>query len=571
MTDQAAADPNPSVQGDGLRAKLPPWHILAQQVRLWSGLILLGFCLTHFLGHALGNISYASMNWSQSIRWAIWQSTLGTAALYGALIIHGILALTKTLSRRTFKLPWSEWVQLSLGLAIPYFLISHIMFTRVGEEALNVSATYRHVISSMWTDAIISQTVLLLIVWVHAMIGLHIWLRHRKWYRVAAPWLLVLAVAVPVLATTGWTNAAKELALRDRIKTNYKEGQQETLTLWTDRARIAGFTILGFVVLYPVSLSIYRRYKASLAITYLGDKAVRAAPGPTLLEISRENGIPHVSICGGRARCSTCRVRIIKGLETLEPASASEKAVLAHVKAGEDVRLACQLRPHQNLTVSRLVRPQVEETPAEGDEDTYRWGVEQPVIVMFTDLRGFTRFSEKRLPYDVVFVLNAYLESSARTIEQNHGRVDKFMGDGIMALFGVGRTFDEASRDALSAAVALQEGIDHLNEELTQHIDDPLRLAIAVHGGPAILGRIGDSRGDGPLTALGDTVNTASRLEGVVKQKNARIVASDAVMQGAQVDIASVGEADKVEIRGRESAESIAVIYDIDRLKSLLG
>ena len=558
-----------SIRSPGGSGRLPKLSEATSKLRLATGLVLLFFTATHLIGHALGNISMAWMNWGQEIREAVWQSAPGTILLYGALVIHIVLAIAKTVSRRTFRLPASEWIQLLLGLAIPYFLIEHLYFTRGTEELFDVHVDYEHYLSIAWPWAFGKQTLLMTIVWTHAMVGLHLWWRYRPWYLLWRPTFIAFAVAVPLLSTTGWATAGKELVLTDVETIRFTWEQEQQLVLWASRAQVIAFVGFVLTLLYPLGSLAIRRFKSSMVISYVGDKQVRAAPGPTLLEISRANNVAHTAICGGRARCSTCRVRIVSGSDQLPPASDRELAVLANIKAGDDVRLACQIRPKHDLSVIRLVRPR-EQQNAVQTSDAYRWGVEQPVIVMFTDLRGFTRFSEKRLPYDIVFVLNAYLESSARRIVEHHGVVDKFMGDGIMALFGVGRSFEDAARDALTAAVALQEGIEALNNDLKQHIGEPLKLVIAIHGGPAILGRIGHSGGDGPLTALGDTVNTASRLEGIVKLKDARIVASQDIVRGAGLAIDQIGERDEVTVRGREGAAEIAIVYDHTRLLAAL-
>lgn len=543
---------------------------LRAKARLFTGLVLFAFVLSHYGGHALGNISFAWMRVGQEIREAIWQNPLGTTLLYGSLLIHALLALAKTITRRSFRMPAAEWVQLLMGLAIPLLLLDHIYFTRVGEAVFGLEDDYETYFVLAYPGAFWQQTGLLFIVWVHAIVGLFFWLRYRLWFPHFAPWLLAFAVAMPILATTGWTSIARAYVTTPEaaaITLNYPALRQ--LNEWAIASKNGALLTVFFAFAIPLGLGVLRRLRNPMTITYQGEKKVRTAPGATLLEISRAHGVAHTSICGGRARCSTCRVKVVVGGDLLPPPDPHEKLVLTNIKASEDVRLACQLRPTSDLTVIRLVH-QRKAAPEPASSDIYRWGVEQPVIVMFTDLRGFTQFSEKRLPYDVVFVLNAYLEQSAQTIIDHHGVVDKFMGDGIMALFGVGRSFQDAARDALLAAVALQEGLDALNAELQPYLDEPLRLVIAIHGGPAILGRIGQSNGDGQLTALGDTVNTASRLEAIVKAKNGRIVSSAQVIVESGLSVELFGDEDEVAIRGREDTQRVAIIHEHGELRRQL-
>ena len=137
-------------------------------------------------------------------------------------------------------------------------------------------------------------------------------------------------------------------------------------------------------------------------------------PGMTVLEASQMAGIPHASVCGGRGRCSTCRVRVSRGIETLPPPSPQELAVLRRVGAPPNVRLACQTRPRSEIAVAPLLPPAV--GPRAGfAQSTHLQGQEKEIAVLFADLRGFTTISEHKLPYDVVFVLNRYFAAMDRS------------------------------------------------------------------------------------------------------------------------------------------------------------
>ena len=121
-------------------------------------------------------------------------------------------------------------------------------------------------------------------------------------------------------------------------------------------------------------------------LTYPGGRVTQITPGITVLEASREAGIDHASVCGGRGRCSTCRIRLGEGREHVAPASADEQKVLQRVGAPEHIRLACQLRPTKNLEVIPLLPPNA--TP----KDAYRkpahlQGSEREVAILFADIR----------------------------------------------------------------------------------------------------------------------------------------------------------------------------------------
>jgi adenylate cyclase len=223
------------------------------------------------------------------------------------------------------------------------------------------------------------------------------------------------------------------------------------------------------------------------------------------------------------------------------------------------VRLACQLRPSHDLEVVPLL-------PASAGPSEVRvqvnpgQGIEREIAVLFADLRAFTRMAEGRLPYDVVFVLNRYFRAMGQAIEEAGGRVDKFIGDGIMALFGIDLEPEEACRRALAGARAMALALDELNRELEHDLRAPLRIGIGLHAGPVILGEMGYRRATS-LTAIGDPVNVASRLEALTKEFDAQLVVSAALAERAGVDLAGF-ELRQIEIRGRRRPLRIRVVGD---------
>ncbi|MFM7344327.1 MAG: adenylate/guanylate cyclase domain-containing protein, partial [Tagaea sp.] len=185
-----------------------------------------------------------------------------------------------------------------------------------------------------------------------------------------------------------------------------------------------------------------------------------------------------------------------------------------------------------------------------GSGESQSQGRELDIVVLFADLRGFTGLSAGQLPYDTVFLLNRYFAAMGRAIEASGGTVDKFIGDGVMALFGAdGRRAADAARQALSAARAMGEALAALNAELAHDLKAPLRIGIGLHAGPAIVGEMGYGRAM-HLTAIGDTVNAASRIEGLSKDFAAELVVSEAVF--ARAGIATGAKPHEVDLRGRE-------------------
>jgi adenylate cyclase len=268
------------------------------------------------------------------------------------------------------------------------------------------------------------------------------------------------------------------------------------------------------------------------------------------------------------AAARPCRVRIGgPDRAKLPEASAEEQKVLARVGAPANVRLACQLRPPPgHYRVTPLL-------PASaGPVEAYRrqpqaHGGEHYVAILFADIRGFTSISEGKLPYDVVFLLNRYFRATGQAIEAAGGRLDKFIGDGVMAIFGLNSEPQVACRQALDAARRMAAALDDLNEAMSGDIDQPLRIGIGLHSGPTIVGEMGYARAT-HLTAIGDTVNIASRLETLTKEFTAELVVSQELLDRAGIDLGAY-ESHDVEIRGRQGRLAVRAVKKVGELTAM--
>lgn len=246
--------------------------------------------------------------------------------------------------------------------------------------------------------------------------------------------------------------------------------------------------------------------------------------GDSVLAALRGHGIPHASVCGGKARCTTCRVRVLRGLESLAPPGPLEVAALARIGAPPEVRLACQLCPTADLSVMPLLPADAtaEDVVGGGGLD----GRESRVVVVFVDLRDSTRLGEARLPYDVLFILNRFFLEMNRALAATNGHYSNFTGDGLMALYGLaGDDPARAARDALDGARAMLAALERINRDLATELSAPLRIGIGIHAGEAIVGSMGPP-GAQITSAIGDTVNTAARLEGLCKDFDCAVVVS---------------------------------------------
>lgn len=522
------------------------WLRDEQRWRLASGLVLFAFVLTHYLNHALGLVSLEAMEGAQSVRFALWESWTGTILLYGAFAVHIGFAFAKLIKRRTWRMqPW-EAAQAALGLAIPFLLVGHVVANRGLRVAAGYDDIYRNVLLQLWPEAAVKQSLLLLIVWLHAVIGLHHWLKTKRWYARWTPALLAAAVLVPTLALTGWIEGARRVALMP-LGPPLTQSQAEVLRLLKERADITLWAGFALVVTAAASARLGAWLRDGPRVTYPNGRTVRGASGATLLEISRAAGVPHASVCGGRGRCTTCRVLVLEGENELSPPTPKEASALERIGAPPGTRLACQARPAGPVTVRPLISLR-EATPT-ASHDADRWGVERRIAILFADLRGFTSIAERLYPYDSVFLLNRYFEVMTQAVKRHGGMVDKFLGDGIMALFGVSAARGAGSRDALFAARDMLDALEGLNQEFGATLPARLRMGIGVHMGPAVLGRVGGSLGSG-LTALGDSVNIASRLENMNKEFDSTLIVSDAALRAASLTLDGA-ETHEIMVRGR--------------------
>jgi adenylate cyclase len=181
--------------------------------------------------------------------------------------------------------------------------------------------------------------------------------------------------------------------------------------------------------------------------------------------------------------------------------------------------------------VTRLVKPPDERRPAFAAASESA-GVERTLAVLFLDIRGFTTLSEARLPYDTVFLLNRFFGEVGGALTASGGWIDKYLGDGLMALFGLNQSTEDACRAALDAATRIDAVLDRLNRELGDEIASPLRIGIGLHVGPLVLGRIGHSS-SAATTVIGPVVNVASRLEALTKEHGVQIIASASLAKRA--------------------------------------
>ncbi len=532
-----------------------------RQLRLVTGLILFTFAFFHLLNHALGLVSIDAMEAMRQVRIAITRNWLGTAILLFSSFTHAILGLSKFLNRRTWKMTWEQGWQLASGLLIPLLMLRHVTGMRGANELFGVDDDYIYALFALWPSEALNQTLLISLVWIHSCVGLYFWLRLKPWFKNYSGYLYAIAIMLPVLSFAGFSSAGRMVRMLYEFENPFQPGQIEQLKQLMKTNVSVYAAILASAIGFRLARTVYDWMRTTVKVSYVNGPTVTPAPGQTLLETSHSFNIPHASICGGKARCSTCRVRVLDGLDGLEPPDQVEQKVLERIGAMPNVRLACQLRPCNDINIVPLLPAKKVNAGGIEEVDKYFWGVEHKVTLLFADLRGFTRISEDQLPYDVVFMLNQYLGRMSEVIEDAGGYVDKFMGDGIMAIFGMDEPANKGARQAMIAARSMSGVLDSLNMSLSGELPDKLNIGIGIHTGEAILGRIGVSSQSGAgerITALGDTVNTASRLETATKEFAAQLIISQVTRQMAGVVKPESGE-QQIMVKGRSKPVCIYV------------
>jgi adenylate cyclase len=556
---------------------------IVRPLRLATGLILFTYATSHLINHAFGIHSVETFQAAGLFLLKPWQTDLGRLILYTAFLVHAGLGLYALYRRRHLHIPAGELWQLALGLSIPLLLIPHAAAIALGNTVYGLEFGYPKVLYEFWVvspDAVLPrQFVLLVILWIHGCIGIRSWLRSKAWYPRAASPLASLATLVPVLALIGFTNAGlnlRETAQRDpAAATHYALARPGTKAAqdYASLMRIIDAMSLTYLALlagafgFRVLRDWHARRFASIRITYPGGRIVTVPAGFSVLEASRWARIPHASVCGGRGRCSTCRVRVAAG-EGMGVPAAMEQQTLVRINAPPDVRLACQLRPTADLSVDLLVRPSREpQAGAARFDAAIEGGKELEIAALFVDLRESTKLATGRLPYDALFLFDRYIQAVTAAVRQNSGHVTSIAGDGVMSVFGADGHVADTARDAGKAALQIWSALDSLNEELAGELGGPLRVGMGLHLGVAVVGMIGSAE-HRSLQFLGDTGNVAAKLEEQTKPLDCTLVASTAAV--ARIALVTAGvETTVVSIAGREIA--VAVFRQRGELQDLVS
>jgi adenylate cyclase len=419
------------------------------------------------------------------------------------------------------------------------------------------------------------QVTVLLVAWTHGCLGVHYWLRARSNYHRFAPILLTVATLLPVLALLGLWQGTQQIFQQwqlhpDLLQMTVRDGHMRDPAIggssWNLEVQLYWIYIVLLALVFvgwAVRWLVERR-RGLIKIAYPGGRVLRVPVGYTVLDASRRASIPHAAICGGRGRCTTCRVRVLRGVDKLPPPSASEQALLSRLHAGPSVRLACQLRPRSDTAVLPLLPPDIGAGETRRRDTSEASDLERFVAIMFVDIRRSTALVEKRHPYDVVFLLNHFFDAVAGAVVDTGGMPSQFVGDGMMATFGVHTGEREACSQALGAAQLIHSRLADMNRTMADELPEPIAIGVGLHAGSVILGELG-YKDRFVLTAIGDSVHVAARLQELTKDYGCQLIVSEIVATTAGVEMSGF-PLREVTVRGRAEPLAVRIVGAMNEL-----
>jgi adenylate cyclase len=568
------SQPSRPVSGGRIFRRFP---LTVRRLRLITGLTLFTYVGTHLLNHSLGNVSIPVMEAGLLVQKWIWQGVLGTAALYFALSTHFSLGLWAFYERRHFGWTRTEVTQLALGLCIPFLLMNHLFATRIALTQFGLQKGYAQELYSFWVAWAwygVLQVSVLIVAWTHGCIGVYLWLRLKPFFERAKPALLCAAVMLPVLALLGFFQGgrtvlaiANDPAWRAENLNPWQVGHPAQNAQLLLERNLSLATALGLIVLVLAARGVRalrERHGGIIRVSYPDGRTARIPRGFSVLEASRAARIPHASVCGGRARCSTCRIRVIAGSSRIPAPGATEQMVLDRVAAGPLVRLACQLRPEGDIAVVPLLPPNWNAAALRGTIPP-RPGEERFIVVLIVDMRNSTRLADTRLPFDAVFIIDRFINAIGAAVAEAGGVASHFTGDGLMATFGLECGSEQACGQAVHAVGLIGRNVSALNNVLAAEMSEPIAFGVGVHGSTAVVGEVGYGQSR-VFTTLGDAANVAARLEAACKDFRCAAVVSQTVLglSGYQSALFTQHE---LKVRGREAPLAVHTVDNIAKLQ----
>jgi adenylate cyclase len=291
------------------------------------------------------------------------------------------------------------------------------------------------------------------------------------------------------------------------------------------------------------------------------NKKISVSPDSTILEATLKAKINHMHVCGGNARCSTCRVYVMDGLNNCLPRNEREKQLAVKLGFPEDIRLACQTKISGDITIRRPIVDKLDvEIISKQFEDVSgtKLGKEKDLAILFTDIENYTQFAEAFPPYDVVHVLNRYYQKMNEIIVQHKGIISDVAGDGILALFGVTGDSKNPVLDAINTVRGMHTALIEFNKYLNQMYDRSFGIRAGINFGKVIVGNF-DTGMMRKISAIGDPVNLASRIETANKDFGTQLLISQSAYEETQ-GLVETKKMHRIRLKGKSGEY---VLYDV--------
>ena len=265
-------------------------------------------------------------------------------------------------------------------------------------------------------------------------------------------------------------------------------------------------------------------------IEFIGERVLAIAEEQSILDASLSAGIPHFHACGGNAKCSTCRVLVVEGIDRLTPPNQKESFLKSLMHFPPNVRLACQTRVTAGpVKLRRIIQDETDiglyVGSAAGDS-TQQLGEERDLALMFLDIRNFTHIVENHPAFDVIHIIRKLFSSFQARIESSKGKIVETTGDGVYAVFGYETGKEESAQAAVQTAYSMLEDLQILNETyFIPHFEERIKAGIGIHTGKVVSGtvRVGT---ENHSVVMGFPVNIASRLQNATKELNNEFIVS---------------------------------------------
>ncbi|HEX8169395.1 MAG TPA: protein kinase [Thermoanaerobaculia bacterium] len=285
-----------------------------------------------------------------------------------------------------------------------------------------------------------------------------------------------------------------------------------------------------------------------------GDVTLEAALGKTILDVSLENSIPHAHACGGNARCSTCRVAVLSGLQHVSPRNAEETKLAKRLGFPDDVRLACQTRIGGSLRLRRLIRDDEDVSIVRSDSgsrSTATTGSEVPLAILHASVRESASLTRGQLAHDVVHILNRYYAQVGDAILANGGSIARYDGTTIVGFFGL-ESGDAKTKctNAVRAALRMQKRMAVFDAYLSEHFGLTLTLDAGLHYGRMVVGHLGHPN-DAKLTAIGEPAHVAAAVAAMNENLGSHVLATEELVNVVEAEL-RLGHVSHETLRQRE-------------------